>query len=69
MREDYRKVSKMLTWFFLLNPVPLSGQDYEKPEPGTRNQSLFSLQNKFRKIILLVTDLLTKFNDVVLNDF
>ena len=32
---------------------------------GTSDQSLFRLQNKFRKIPLLVTYYLTKFDDIV----
>ena len=48
-----------------MNPVPLNRQDYEKQKgPGTYDQSLFILQNKFRKIPLLVLYYLTKFDDV-----
>ena len=32
--------------------------------PGTSDQSLFKLQNKFRKIPVLVMFYLTKFDDV-----
>ena len=40
-----------LTLFFLLNPFPFIGQDYEKQKgPGTSDHSLFRLQNKFKKI-------------------
>ena len=39
--------------FFLSNPVLSNGQGYEKQkEPGTSDQSLFRLQNKFMKIPL-----------------
>ena len=52
--------------FFLLNPIPFNGQSYQKQkEPGTSDQSLFRLRNKFRKIPLLVTYYLTKFDDVI----
>ena len=45
---------KKLTLFFLSNPVPFNGQDYEKQKgPGTSDQSLLRLQNKFTKIPLL----------------
>ena len=50
----------------LLNPVLLNGQGYQKQNgPGTTDQSLFRLQNKFRKILLLVMYYLTKFDDVI----
>ena len=46
---------KKLPLFFLLNPVPLNGQNIKKQkEPGTSDQSLFRLRNKFRKIPFLV---------------
>ena len=48
------KTFKKLTLFFLSNPVPFNGQSYQKQKgPGTSDQSLFRLQNKFRKIPLL----------------
>ena len=51
----YQKASKKLPLLFLSNPVPLNGQDYEKQKwPGTSDQLLLRLQNKFRKITLLV---------------
>ena len=66
MKEDYQKVLKELTLFFILNPVPFNGQSYQKQkEPGTSEQSLFRLQNKFRKIPLLVLYYLTNFDDVI----
>ena len=40
----------------------------KKKGPGTSNQSLFRLQNKFRKIPLLVIYYLTKF-DIILSSF
>ena len=33
--------------------------------PGTSDQSLFRLQNKFRKVPFLVMYYLTKFDDVI----
>ena len=36
------------TLYFLVNPVPFNGQHYQKQKgPGTGDQSLFRLQNKF----------------------
>ena len=59
------KVLKKLTLFFLLNPVPLNGQDLKKQMgSGTREQSLFRLLNKFRKTPLLVMHYLTKFDNI-----
>ena len=66
MKEDYQKALKKLTIFFLLNPVPFNGQSYQKQKgPETSNQSLFRLQNKLRKITLLVIYYLTKFDDII----
>ena len=65
MKEDYQKALKKLISFFLLNSVPFNGQNYlEQKGSGTSNQSLFRLQNKLRKIPLLVIYYLTKFDDV-----
>ena len=66
MKEDYQEALKKLISFFLLNPVPFNGQSYLKEKgPGTSGQSLFTLQNKFRKIPLLVIYFLTKFDDKI----
>ena len=60
--KDYKKALKKLTLIFLSNPVPFNGKSYQKQkEPGTGDQSLFKLQNKFRKITLSVIYFLTKF--------
>ena len=60
---NYQKALKKAT--FLLNLVPFNRQIYQKQNgPGTSDQSLFGLQNKFRKIPLLVMYYLTKFDDV-----
>ena len=66
MKEDYQQALKKLILFFLSNPVPFDGQSYQKQKgPGTSEQSLFRLQNKFREIPLLVIYYLTKFDDVI----
>ena len=70
LKEDYQKASKKLTIFFLSNTVPFNEQSYQKQKgPGTSNQFLFRLQNKFRKIPLLVIYYLTKFDDIILSSF
>ena len=52
--------------FFLSNPVPLNRQNYQKQKrPGTSDQSLFRLRNKFRIIPLLVMYYVTKFDDII----
>ena len=66
MKEDHQKALQKLTLFFLLNPAPSNGQNYQKQKgPGTNDQLLFRLQNKFREIPLLVIYYLTKFDDVI----
>ena len=61
-----RKSLKKLTLFFLSNQVPVNGQDYEKQNgPETTDQSLSRLQNKFRKIPLLVKYFLNKFHNAI----
>ena len=66
LKGDYQKPFKKLTLFFLSNPVPFNGQSYQKQKgPGTSDQSLFRLQNKFTKISLLVIYYLTKFDGVI----
>ena len=65
-KEDYQKALKRVTLFFLSNPVPFNRQNYQKQKgPGTSDQSLFRLLNKFRKTPLLVMHYLTKFDDVI----
>ena len=64
-KEDYQKALKKVTSFFLPNPVHFNRQYYQKQkEPGTSDQPLFRLRNKFR-ILLLVIYYLTKFDDVI----
>ena len=54
LKEDYQKALKRLILFFLSNSVPFNGQTYQKQKGlGTSDQSLFRLQNKFRKSLLL----------------
>ena len=66
LKEDYQKALENLTLFFLSNPVLFDEQSYQKQkEPGTSDQLLFRLQNKFRKIPLLVIWYLTKFDDII----
>ena len=66
MKEDYQKALKKLTIFFLSNPVPFNGQSYQKQKgSGTSHQLLFRLQNKFRKIPLLVIYYLIKFYNII----
>ena len=66
MKEDYQKALKKLTLFFISNPVPFTGQSYQKQNgPGTIDQSLFRLQNNFRKILLLVIYYLSKFDELI----
>ena len=66
LKEDYQKALKKATLFFLSNPVPFNRQIYQKQRgPGTSEQSLFGLLNKFRKIPLLVIYDLTKFDDLI----
>ena len=70
MKEDYQKALKKSTSFFLPNSAPFNGQWYQKQKgPGTSDQSLFRLRNKFRKIILPVIYYLTKFDDVIYSSF
>ena len=65
-KRGLSKNLKKLISFFLSNPVPFNGQSYLKQKgSGTSDQSLFRLQNKFRKIPLLVIYYLTKFDDII----
>ena len=70
MREDYQKALNKVTSFFLPNPVPFNRQNYEKQKrPGTSDQWLFRLPNKFRKTPLLVMYYMTKFDYVIQSGF
>ena len=61
---------KRIILFFLSNPVPFNRQNYQKQRgPGTNDQSLFWLWNKFRKMPLLAMYYLTKFDDAIKSGF
>ena len=61
---------KKVNFIFLLSPVPFNGQSYQKQYgPGTSDRLVFRLQNKFRKIPLLVIYYVNKFDDEILSDF
>ena len=65
LKRGLSKSLKKVNFIFALNPVSFNGQSYQKQKgTGTSDQSLFKLQNKFRKIPSLVTYYLTKFDDV-----
>ena len=60
------KSLKKVTLFFLSKPITFNSQNYQKQKgPGTSDQSLFRLQNKFMKIHVLVMYYVTKFDDVM----
>ena len=64
------KSLKKVSFIFFPNPIHFNGQSYQKQKrPGTSGQSPFRLQNKFRKIPLLVIYYLTKFDDVIQSGF
>ena len=69
VRYFERRLSKSLkksTLLFLSNPVPFNEQSYQKQKrSGTSDQSLFGLQNKFKKIPLFVIYYLTMFDNVM----
>ena len=74
IRYFERGLSKSLTRinfiFFLSNSVPFKGQSYWKQKgPGTSGQSLFMLENKLRKIPLLVKYYLAKFDAIIESSF
>ena len=54
-----------LTLFFLSNPILFNGQNCQKEGPATGDQLLFRLQNKFRKVPLLVMYYLIKCDDAI----
>ena len=69
VRYFERRLSKSLkkvTSFFLSKPVPFNRRNYQKQKgPGISDQLLFRLQNKFRKIPLIVMYYLTKFDEII----
>ena len=68
VRYFERGLSKIINKgnFIFSNPVPYNRQNYHMQKgPGTSDQSLFRLKNKFRKTPLLVMYYLTKFEVVI----
>ena len=69
VRYFERGLSKSLrkgNFIFSSHLVPFNGKNCKKQKkPRTSDQSFFRLQNKFRKIPLLVVYYLTKFDDVI----
>ena len=64
------KSLKEVNFIVFFNPVPFNGQSYLKQKwPGTSDQSLFRLQNEFRKIPLLVMYYLIKFDHILQSSF
>ena len=64
--EWLSKSLKKVTFIFLSNPVFFDEQNFQEKEvPGTSDQSLFRLGNKFRQIPLLVMYYLTNFDDEI----
>ena len=56
------KTLKKVIFIFFPNPIPFNVQSYQKQKgPGTSDQSLLRLQNKFRKIPLLAIYLSDQF--------
>ena len=52
--------------FFLSNAILFNGQNYQKQKvSGASDQTLFRLENKFRKIPLLVICYLARFDDII----
>ena len=66
LERGLSKTLQKVNFIFSFKPIPFNVQSYQKQKgPGTSDQSLFRLQNKFRKIPLLVMYYLTKFDDVI----
>ena len=62
LSKSFKKGNFILSF----EPSPFNRQNYQKQKgPGISYQSLFRLQNKFRKIPLFVMYYLTKFDDVM----
>ena len=68
IRYFERKLSKSLkkVYFIFSFESTFNRQSYQKQKgPATSDQSVFRLQNKLRRISLLVIYYLTKFDDVI----
>ena len=63
--RELSKTLEKLTLSFLSKPVPINEHYQKHKGPGTNEQTLFMLRNKFRKIPLLAIYYLTKFDDVI----
>ena len=64
--RESSKSFKKVNFTFFSNPVPFNGQNSQKEKgPGTSDQSLFRLRNKFRNFFLLVMYYLMKFYGVI----
>ena len=64
------KTFKKVNFFFLSNPITFNGHNYQKQKgPGTSDQSVFRLKNKFKKISLLVIYYLTRFEGIIWRGF
>ena len=64
--RELSKSLKKVNFIFSFEPSPFNGQSYQKQKrPGTSDQLIFRLRNKFRKIPLLVMYYLNKFDDVM----
>ena len=60
------KSLKKVNFIFSIEPSPFNEQSYLKQKgSGTSDQSLLRLQNKFKKISLLVIYYLTNFDDII----
>ena len=60
------KSLKKVNFISSVKPVPFNEQSYlERKGSGTSDQSLLRLQNKFKKIPLLLIYYLTKFDDIL----
>ena len=82
MIEDFQKALKMLTLFFISNPVLFNGQTHQKKrnlklatnhssglESKKKNKKKTRIQFKLKSIPLLVMHYLTKFVDVIESGF
>ena len=67
-----RGLSKSLrkgNFIFSFEPSPFQQTKLLRKGPGTCDQSLLRLQNKFRKVLLLVMYYLTEFDDIISRGF
>ena len=69
-KRGLSKTFKKVNFIFSFQPVPFNGQSYQNQKgPGTSDQSLTRLKNKFTKIYLLVIYYLTKFDGIIQSSF